>query len=141
MKIISLFLPLILGSIVGLIVSSNGYTTLNQPPLAPPGVLFPVVWSILYLLMGISYNLTSKSKDIKLIYYLQLIFNYLWSFIFFVFEMQLLAIIWIIILIFLVIIMTIKFYNDNKLAAYLQIPYLIWLIFALYLSIGIYILN
>lgn len=141
MKIISLFLPLILGSIVGLIVNSNDYTTLNQPPLAPPGVLFPVVWFILYLLMGISYNLTSKSKDIKFIYYLQLIFNYLWSFIFFVFEMQLLAIIWIIILIFLVIIMTIKFYNDNKLAAYLQIPYLIWLIFALYLSIGIYILN
>lgn len=141
MKIISLFLPLILGSIIGFIVSSNGYASLNQPPLAPPGILFPIVWSILYLLMGIGYNLTSKSKNIKFIYYLQLIFNYLWSFIFFVFEMKLLAIIWIIILILLVIIMIIKFYKDNKLAGYLQIPYLVWLIFALYLSIGIYILN
>ena len=141
MKIISLFLPLILGTIVGLIVSSNGYNTLNQPPLAPPGILFPIVWSILYLLMGISYNLTSKTKDIKLIYYLQLIFNYLWSFIFFVFEMRFLAIIWIIILIILVIIMIVRFYKDNKISGYLQIPYLIWLLFALYLSIGIYILN
>ena len=141
MKIISLFLPLILGTIVGLIINSSEYISLNQPPLAPPSILFPIIWSILYLLMGISYNLTTKTKDIKFIYYLQLIFNYLWSFIFFAFEMRFLAIIWIIILIFLVIIMIIRFYKDNKLSGYLQIPYLIWLLFALYLSIGIYILN
>ncbi len=141
MKIISLFLPLILGTIVGLIINSSEYISLNQPPLAPPSILFPIIWSILYLLMGISYNLTSKTKDIKFIYYLQLIFNYLWNFIFFAFEMRFLAIIWIIILIFLVIIMIIRFYKDNKLSGYLQIPYLIWLLFALYLSIGIYILN
>ncbi len=141
MKIISIFLPLILGTIVGLIVSSNGYNNLNLPPLAPSGILFPIVWSILYLLMGIGYNLTNKSKDIKFIYYLELIFNYIWSFIFFVFDMKLLAVIWIIILIVLVIIMIIRFSNNNKLAGYLQIPYLIWLLFALYLSIGIYLLN
>ena len=126
---------------MGLIVNSNGYGNLVQPPLAPPGILFPIVWSILYLLMGLSYTLVDKSKDIKFIYYLQLAFNYLWSFIFFVFKMRFLAIIWIIILIVLVIIMISKFYHSNKLAGYLQLPYLIWLLFALYLSIGVYLLN
>ncbi len=141
MKIISIFFPLILGTIIGLLINTSVYSDYIKPPLAPPSILFPIVWSILYLLMGISYNLTSKSKDIKLIYYLQLVFNYLWSFIFFTLDLKLFSIIWLTILIILVTIMISKFYKDNKLAAYLQIPYLIWLFFALYLNTSIYLIN
>ncbi len=141
MKIISIFFPLILGTIIGLLINTSVYSDYIKPPLAPPSILFPIVWSILYLLMGISYNLTSKSKDIKLIYYLQLVFNYLWSIIFFTLDLKLFSIIWLTILIILVTIMISKFYKDNKLAAYLQIPYLIWLFFALYLNTSIYLIN
>ena len=141
MKIISIFFPLILGTIIGLLINTSVYSDYIKPPLAPSSILFPIVWSILYLLMGISYNLTSKSKDINLIYYLQLAFNYLWSFIFFTLDLKLFSIIWLTILIILVTIMISKFYKDNKLAAYLQIPYLIWLFFALYLNTSIYLIN
>ena len=141
MKIISIFFPLILGTIIGLLINTSVYSDYIKPHLAPPSILFPIVWSILYLLMGISYNLTSKSKDIKLIYYLQLVLNYLWSFIFFTLDLKLFSIIWLTILIILVTIMISKFYKDNKLAAYLQIPYLIWLFFALYLNTSIYLIN
>lgn len=141
MKIISIFFPLILGTIIGLLINTSVYSDYIKPPLAPPSILFPIVWSILYLLMGISYNLTSKSKDIKLIYYLQLVFNYLWSIIFFTLDLKLFSIIWLTILIILVTIMISKFYKDNKQAAYLQIPYLIWLFFALYLNTSIYLIN
>ena len=141
MKIISIFFPLILGTIIGLLINTSVYSDYIKPPLAPPSILFPIVWSILYLLMGISYNLTSKSKDIKLIYYLQLVFNYLWSIIFFTLDLKLFSIIWLTILIILVTIMISKCYKDNKLAAYLQIPYLIWLFFALYLNTSIYLIN
>lgn len=140
-KIITIFLPLIIGGIIGFIVNTDTYNNYITPPLSPPGILFPIVWSILYLLMGISYTISSKNKDIKKFYYLNLIFNYLWTFIFFTLDLKFLAIIWIIILDIIVILMIKAFYQDNKLAAYLQIPYLIWLLFATYLTIGIYILN
>ena len=140
-KIITIFLPLIIGGIIGFVVNTDTYSNYITPPLSPPGILFPIVWSILYLLMGISYTISSKNKDIKKFYYLNLIFNYLWTFIFFTLDLKFLAIIWIIILDIIVILMIKAFYQDNKLATYLQIPYLIWLLFATYLTIGIYILN
>lgn len=140
-KIITIFLPLIIGGIIGFVVNTDTYSNYITPPLSPPGILFPIVWSILYLLMGISYTISSKNKDIKKFYYLNLIFNYLWTFIFFTLNLKFLAIIWIIILDIIVIYMIKAFYKDNKLSAYLQIPYLIWLLFATYLTIGIYILN
>lgn len=140
-KLITIFLPLILGGIVGFLTNIDIYSEYTNPPLSPPGIVFPIVWSVLYLLMGISYEISSKNKEIKFFYYLQLIFNYLWTFIFFTFKLKFLAIIWIIILVILVIYMIKAFYKDNKLSAYLQIPYLIWLLFATYLTIGIYILN
>ena len=139
-------IPVIVGLIIGTITSSSiQYNTLIKPILAPPGILFPIVWTILYVLMGISYAiLDSKSlinSEINFIYYLQLFVNAMWSIIFFTFEWRLFAFIWILILILLVIMMIVKFYNQNKIAGLLQIPYLIWLIFASYLNFAIYILN
>lgn len=115
-------------------------------PIDVPGILFPIVWTILYLLMSISYYIISNSNDkqkdeSKTIYIVQLIINSLWSLIFFGFEAYLLAFIWIIILLIAVIVMIVKFYKVNRLSAYLQIPYVLWIIFAGYLNLGIYILN
>lgn len=142
----SILLPVLGGAIVGIITSQSiDYNALKQPPLAPPSALFPIVWTILYILMGVSYGiLKSKEqtdKDVDLIYYGQLIVNYLWSFIFFVFKWRFLAILWIILLAVLVVIMITRFYGKDKTAGLLQIPYLLWVLFATYLTIGVYVLN
>lgn len=139
-------LPLIIGSVVGFITSGYmDYNDLIKPTLSPPGFVFPIAWTIIYLLIGISYMLLKEkgevSKETKQLYYGQLIFNYLWTFLFFVFELRLLSVLWIIILDGLVICMTYQFYKQNKLSGYLLIPYVLWLIFATYLNISIYFLN
>lgn len=117
-----------------------------EKPINVPGILFPIVWSILYLLMSISCYIITKSndknKDNAIIWYgIQLVINSLWTLIFFGFELYLFAFIWIIILLISVIIMVSKFYNIDKKAAYLNIPYILWIIFAGYLNFGIYLLN
>lgn len=117
-----------------------------EKPINVPGILFPIVWSILYLLMSISCYIISCSKDENkneaiIIYAIQLVINSVWSLIFFGFGAYLLGFIWIIILAVTVIIMIAKFYNINKKAAYLNIPYILWILFAAYLNFGIYILN
>ena len=146
-KLFYLFLPIICGSIIGLLTSNSiDYGVLNQPPLSPPGYIFPIVWSILYLLMGISYYLFKNKyyKDTKLesiVYYAQLAVNLLWSIFFFVLNWRLFSIGWTILLLLLVIYLIFLFYDKNKISAYLNIPYLLWLVFATYLTIGVYILN
>ena len=142
----SILIPVILGGIVGLIISRfMDYNTLNKPPLSPPGFIFGIVWTILYILMGISYGILDTKnlidEKINKIYYLQLIVNLIWPILFFVFKWRLFSAIWIILLVILVIKMIIEFYRKNKLSAYLQIPYLLWTIFATYLNIGVYLLN
>lgn len=142
----SIFIPVAVGLLIGAITSSSmEYNTLIQPVLAPPSILFPIVWTILYVLMGISYGiLESKSlvdPEINFIYYLQLFVNSMWSIIFFTFEWRLFAFIWLLILILLIIAMIIKFYNKDKVAGLLQIPYLLWALFASYLNLSIYLLN
>lgn len=142
----SIAIPIILGGIVGLITSNAmNYNMLNKPLLSPPGFIFPIVWSILYVLMGISYGILDNRGyidfDIKSIYYSQLIVNLLWPIFFFVFKWRLFSFIWILLLITLVISMIIKFYQKDKVAGLLQLPYLIWLIFAGYLNLFIYFLN
>lgn len=117
-----------------------------EKPINVPGILFPIVWSILYLLMSISCYIISCSKDENkneaiIIYSIQLVINSVWSLIFFGFGAYLLGFIWIVILAVTVIIMIVKFYNINKKAAYLNIPYILWILFAAYLNFGIYILN
>ena len=135
-------IPLIVGIIVGIIMMPfNDYANLNQPAFAPPGALFPIAWTILYILMGISAYIISERNGRLNLYYIQLGVNALWSIIFFVLELRLLAFIWIILLIVLVVKMIRQFMIINKTAGYLQIPYLIWLIFAAYLNLGVYLLN
>lgn len=129
-----------MGTIVGLIINPfMNYQNINRPPLSPPGFIFPIVWTILYIIMG--YSFYKQDEQNKTIYYTQLIVNGLWSIIFFVFKLYLLSFLWIIILIILVIIMIKNFYKTNKLSGLLNIPYLIWIIFAAYLSLGVYFLN
>lgn len=142
----SIAIPVIVGGIVGLIISSSiDYNTLQKPFLAPPSIVFPIAWTILYILMGISYGILKSNqltdKKIDLIYYTQLLVNALWSIFFFMLKWRLFSFIWIILLAILIIIMIIKFYNKDKIAGLLQIPYLLWVLFASYLNIAIYILN
>lgn len=100
-----------------------------------PGWIFPVVWSILYILMGISSYLVREDDDALNIYKVNLVVNLAWSFIFFTFNMKILAFLWIILLIVIVCYMIYKFFKVKKIAAYLQIPYLIWLLFAGFLNL------
>lgn len=142
----SILLPVFVGAVVGLITSgSMDYNILQKPPLAPPGAVFPVVWTILYILMGISYGIlkvnNKTDEEIDWIYYIQLAINALWSIIFFTFKWRLFAFIWIILLAIAIISMIMKFYNKNKVAGFLQIPYILWVTFAAYLNFGFYILN
>ena len=142
----SILIPILIGALVGLITSGfMDYDMLQKPFLAPPSAVFPIVWTILYILMGVSYGILKSNnltdEEIDWIYYVQLVVNALWSFIFFIFEWRLFAFIWIFLLIALVITMIKKFYDKNKIAGFLQIPYLLWIIFAAYLNLGFYILN
>lgn len=142
----SILIPVIIGGAVGFITSSFiDYNSLIKPTLAPPSILFPIVWTILYILMGVSYGILKSSnltdRNIDWIYYVQLGVNALWSIFFFVFEWRFFSILWIILLALLVIIMIIRFYNKNAIAGLLQIPYLLWIVFASYLNIAIYFLN
>ncbi len=116
--------------------------SLVKPLLFPPKILFPIVWTILYFLMSISLYLSSKyNKEIYRNYGIQLILNSLWSPLFFMFKIYLFSTIELLILIVFVAIMIKEMKLENKLSAYLQIPYFIWLLFALYLNVSIYILN
>ncbi len=123
------------------------YASLNKPPLSPPGWLFGVVWPILYLLMGIAAYIIyqapqspEREKAINL-YWVQLFINFLWPIVFFRFEWFWISVLVILLLDVLVLITTILFYRINKIAGYLMIPYLLWILFATYLNIGIAVLN
>lgn len=144
-KILYILTPLIGGSIVGLIISKYiNYNYLVNPPLSPPSYLFPIVWSILYLLIGISYYIYRKNNNSYLtikLYYIQLILNYLWSIIFFIFKLRTLAAIWIILLAIIIIYLMLKYYKEEKTSFYLFIPYILWVLYATYLNIGIVLLN
>ena len=142
----SILIPILAGLVIGLITSdAMNYNMLKMPPFAPPAILFPIVWTILYTLMGISYGILKSNnqtnKEIDTSYYTQLGVNALWSIIFFSLKWRLFAFLWIIILLVLIIDMTRKFYNKNQFAGLLQIPYIIWVAFATYLNLSIYLLN
>ena len=125
--------PLVLGAIVGLFTNTSTYSG------NIPAIIFPIVWSILYILMGISSYLVRDNKELMIIYIINLIINYAWSFIFFNLEFRVFAFFWILLLLGIVIYMTYRFYKVNKLAGYLLIPYVLWLIFALFLNLSIII--
>lgn len=129
--IIFILVPLILGTIVGLLTVPN-----NSINSFIPSWIFPVVWTILYILMGVSsYIVYEKTCEIPKIYIIQLIVNLLWTPIFFELRLFILAFIWIIALFILVIIMIKEFLKVDKLAGYLQIPYAIWLFIAAILNL------
>ncbi|MBQ2965348.1 MAG: tryptophan-rich sensory protein [Clostridia bacterium] len=136
------------GSLSALLTSGSMdiYSTLKTPPLSPPSVVFPIVWTILFTLMGISAARVFIANEYKwnntlTVYAVQLAVNFLWSIIFFNIRALLIAFLWLILLWVLIIIMIKGFYKYDKPAAYLQIPYLLWVTFAGYLNIGIYWLN
>lgn len=123
--------PLVLGTIVGLLTSTG---TSNYQGIVP-GWVFPIVWTILYILMGLSSYLVRDNKTLINLYKLNLFFNLTWSFIFFTFDFKVLAFFWILALITIVGIMIYEFYKENKLSAYLLIPYILWLVFAAILNL------
>ena len=146
--VICLLIPIIVGIVSGLL-SINGiksFDLLKKAPLTPPGFIFSIIWPILYILMGISSYLIYNENDYHTncclkIYAINLFINFLWSPIFFGLGLRLFSFIWIIVLDIVVIFMILCFYKVNKKAAYLQIPYFIWLLFATYLNLFTYLLN
>ena len=121
--------------------------TIVKPPLSPPAVVFPIVWTILYALMGIGaariYLLpASRERSVSLrLFLIQLAFNFFWSIIFFNFQAFGIAFIWLVLLWVLIVLMTISFRELDPLAAWLQAPYLLWVFFAGYLNFGVWLLN
>ena len=136
-----IFIPILLAGLVSMTVDFEIYKDLNLPSLAPPSILFPIMWSILYILMGISLYLNRDNKYNMMIFWIQLAINYLWVFMFFGFEMFLGSFIVIILLAILILYTILEFYKHNKASAYMLIPYLLWTMFASYLNWQIFVLN
>ena len=147
--VISIAIPVGVGSLSALLTmgAMKSFGKLNQPPLSPPAWLFPAVWSILYVLMGISAYLIynsgkpTRNKTAFYVYAAQLFFNFFWSIIFFNMGAYLLAFIWLLALLSLIIINAVLFYKINKTAGLLLVPYVLWVSFAAYLNLAIYLLN
>lgn len=143
-NLIIIFLPLILAIGISNFIDFNNFSLLNKPPLSPPKFIFPIIWSILYLLMGISYFIIKyekKEKKIQFLYYIHLFFNLIWPILFFNYKLYLISTLLILLLISLLINLMYEYSKIKKAIYYLNIPYLIWLIYAFYLSLGICILN
>ena len=147
---VCIMIPITIGSIAAVITRDGmeSYQMMRQPMLAPPAWLFPVVWTVLYILMGISsYRIMIADVDKKqkeqaiLLYEYQLAVNFLWPTFFFHFEWYLFSFFWLILLWILVFLMIWSFWKIDKWAAILNLPYLVWLTFAGYLNLAIWWLN
>lgn len=148
--IIFLAIPLAVGALSAILTngSMEQFSALKQPPLSPPAFLFPIVWTILFILMGVSSYLVMQSDAFRknvnealTIYGVQLFMNFFWTIIFFNMKTYLFAFVWLVILWVLIIIMCRSFYKISPLAGLLQLPYLLWTTFAGYLNLAIYFLN
>ena len=149
--VISSAVALATGGLSALLTAGNMdlYSRITPPPLAPPSALFPIVWTVLYILMGISAAMVYVKKDEKpkessralIIYAINLFLNFFWSIIFFNMQAFLFSFIWLVLLWITVLIMIIEFFRIKPIAGLLQIPYLLWLTFAGYLNFAICILN
>ena len=146
----SIAIPLLVGGISALLTrnSMKNFEILQKPPLSPPGWLFPVVWTILFVLMGIASYLVYTSnapkeekKKALQIYAIQLFFNFFWSILFFNFQTYSFAFVWLVALLILILSTTFAFWRISKPAGYLLIPYIIWVTFAGYLNLAIAFLN
>ena len=145
--IIAILIPIAVGTLSAFFSGRTSlYSQINKPSLSPPGFVFPIVWTILYILMGISSYIIYESenpnkKNALRTYAIQLFFNFWWSIIFFRFSLYLVAFLWLLSLIAIIIVMIYQFYQIKRLASYLQIPYLLWCLFAAYLNFINYRLN
>ena len=148
--LICLAIPLLVGGLSALITRGgmDTFETINKPSLSPPSWLFPVVWTVLFILMGIASYLVlvlgkpqMEIKRAHVVYGIQLIFNFFWSIFFFNFSLYLFSFIWLVLLWLLILATTVLFYRISKPAGYLMIPYLLWVTFAGYLNFQIYLLN
>ncbi len=149
--VISIIIALGVGILSSLFTGSNMdiYNDIEKPALAPPSILFPIVWTALYILMGISaaivYNNRSEDPAVArkglTTYAVSLAVNFFWSIIFFNMRAYLFAFVWLILLLYLIISTIIHYQKISPLAAYLQIPYAVWVTFAGYLNFSIWLLN
>ena len=148
--IINIAIPLLVGAVAGFVTRGGmeAFNNLNKPPLSPPAWLFPIVWTILYILMGVGAFLIGKQgknrEDVQsalATYGLQLFFNFVWPIIFFNLKWYILAFGWLAVMWVLIVRMILKYYPIDKNAAYLMFPYLLWTSFAGYLNLAIYFLN
>ena len=145
---VNIALPLLVGA-VSAWISRDGmkaFETMVQPPLSPPSALFPVVWTILYILMGIASYIVAQSgsddaDNALTLYAVQLGLNFFWSLFFFKFGMYLFAFFWLAVLWLFIFLTARSFGRINKTARNLLIPYLVWVGFAGYLNLGVYLLN
>lgn len=144
--VISILIPNAFGFVSNLLGNSSSFDNVAKPSFTPPDFIFPIVWITLFILMGISSYIIYKSdspnkKSALIVYGIQLVLNSLWTLFFFNLKWYLFSFIWILLIIAFVIIMIYKFYKINKAAGLLQIPYLLWLIFASVLSFSVYLMN
>ena len=148
--IVSIALPLLVGELSALLSGNQEgvFDSALKPPLVPPAWVFPVVWTILYTLMGISSYLVGKADaqadkkaKAQLVYYVQLVFNFFWSIFFFRFELFGFSFFWLLVLLALVIVTALMFYDISRAAGWLMVPYVAWLAFAAYLNYMIWMLN
>ncbi len=149
--VLSVLIALAVGGLSALLTMNNMniYSEIDTPPLSPPAILFPIVWTVLYILMGVSaaivYTapaiLQNEKEKALFTYALSLFFNFTWSIIFFNLRAFAVAFIWLVVLWILIFKTIIEYAKVNRVAAYLQIPYLIWVTFAGYLNLGIFLLN
>ncbi|MGI6255795.1 MAG: TspO/MBR family protein [Acutalibacter sp.] len=146
--VVSLFISLGVGGLSALLTrgSMEQYGMLKQPPLSPPGWVFPVVWTVLFALMGIAAYLVwmrdsaGRSSALTL-YAAQLIFNFFWTLIFFNLGNYGLAFFWLVILWVLILLCTLRFFKEDRRAGWMMVPYLVWVTFAGYLNAGVWLLN
>lgn len=146
----AVLLPLTVGGLAALLTGSamDNYSQVTRPPLSPPGWLFPLAWSLLYILMGISSYIVATSsvsgerrERALCVYALQLAVNFAWPLIFFKLSAYGAAFFWLLLLVVLVLITILLFWHISKTAGKLLLPYLLWLLFALYLNLGVWLLN
>lgn len=145
-KYFYIFTPIVLGGIASLITGKNmNIDYLIKPPLTPPALLFPIVWSVLYLGLGYSYYLYKKNgvknTFLEKVYYTNNALNFLWTILFFKLKLRFIAIIDIVLLLTSNLVLLKEYYKSNKISTYINIPYTIWVSFATYLTIAFYILN
>lgn len=139
-------LPVAVGLLMGILVAGfMDYEEIRKPFLSPAGVVFPIVWTVLYVLMGVSYGrLIEKGRldaESDKLYRIQLLVNAIWPLVFFVLKWRKIAVVVIAALLYLVYKMVVEFKKRDTLAGQLQIPYLVWLVYATYLNIGVALLN